>query len=121
MLCEKCNEREATVHLTQVIEGSVQKLHLCEECAAESGFDLQGPVSITDILLGMGGGQPEEESPAVETAERTCPVCHMRRADFKKMGRLGCPACYDVFGDELATLLKAVHRSDRHVGKVPAR
>lgn len=119
MLCERCKQGEATVHLTQVIEGAVQKLHLCEKCAAESGFDLAGPVSITDILLGMSGKQPEKPAPATETAERTCPQCHLRRTDFKKMGRLGCPACYDAFADELAPLLKAVHHHDRHVGKTP--
>ncbi len=55
MLCEICKVEEATVHLTQVIDGSIKKLHLCEQCAQNSGFDLQGPISITDILLGMGG------------------------------------------------------------------
>jgi protein arginine kinase activator len=115
MLCEHCNERESTVHLTQVVDGSVKKLHLCEDCAKEAGFDLQGPVSITDILLGMGG-----EEPVSAVAERSCPVCHLRRADFKKMGRLGCPACYDAFADEMVQLLKAVHRSEHHVGKVPS-
>ena len=50
MLCEHCNEREATVHLTQVLEGEVKKLHLCEECAAQSGFDVHGTMSVTDSL-----------------------------------------------------------------------
>lgn len=116
MLCESCNEREATVHLTQVADGSVKKIHLCEDCAAKSGFDVKGPMSITDILLGMGG--------AVDAAgggdEKTCPRCHMRRADFKKTGRLGCPDCYETFAAELLPLIKAMHRSDQHVGKIPA-
>jgi len=115
MLCESCNEREATVHLTQVVEGTVKKVHLCEECAAKSGFDMQGPISITDILLGMG------QTPETEEVERSCPRCHLRRADFKKTGRLGCPECYETFAGELSPLIKAMHRSDQHKGKVPAR
>jgi len=87
MLCESCNEQEATVHLTQVVDGSVKKVHLCEECSAKSGFDIQGPISISDILLGMGGST--EETP--DSSERSCTRCHLRRADFKKTGRLGCP------------------------------
>lgn len=117
MLCESCKEREATVHLTQVVEGSVKKVHLCEECAAKSGLDLHGPMSITDILLGMGGAA----APAEPGPERSCPRCHMRRADFKKTGRLGCPDCYDTFAAELIPLVKAMHRSEQHQGKVPAR
>ncbi len=117
MLCESCNEREATVHLTKVLEGSVKKVHLCEECAAKSGFDIHGPMSITDILLGMGGAL----SPKETAADRSCPRCHLRRSDFKKTGRLGCPDCYDTFAGELFPLIKSMHRSEQHLGKVPSR
>jgi len=116
MKCDQC-EKEATVHLTQVVEGVVKKIHLCEDCAAKSGFDIQGPVSITDILLGMGGEQPAVRQ---SSSERECPRCHMKRSDFKKSGRLGCPECYGVFSEELEPLVKAMHRSQQHSGKVPA-
>lgn len=119
MLCERCDENEATVHLTQVIDGAVKKLHMCEECATEAGFDLQGPVSITDILLGMGQDYTEEEYEEPRE-ELICPKCKMTRTDFKKSGRLGCPACYTVFAEELRSLIRAVHRSELHVGKVPS-
>lgn len=118
MLCESCKKADATIHLTQVADGAVKKLHLCEACAAKSGFDLHGPMSITDILLGAGASAPEE-SRAVR--ERSCPRCHMRRADFKKTSRMGCPVCYETFAEELPALLKAIHRSDQHAGKIPAR
>ncbi len=125
MICELCKDHEATVHLTQVIDGSIKKLHLCEECAAKSGIDVHGPISITDILLGMGIKAKEPElvgagATATTTTERSCPKCHMRRTDFKKTGRFGCGMCYETFADELPPLLKAMHRSEQHVGKVPA-
>lgn len=117
MLCEMCKTQDATVHLTQVIDGSIKKLHLCEQCAQQNGFDMQGPISITDILLGMG---PKPEKAVPSAAERSCPRCHMRRTDFKKSGRFGCAACYEAFADDLPPLLRAMHRNDRHVGKIPA-
>jgi protein arginine kinase activator len=116
MICEACHEKEATVHLTQVADGAVKKVHLCEECAAKSGFDIHGPLSIQDILLGIGQ-VPGETSVG---PERSCPTCHFRRADFKKTGRLGCPDCYETFSAELLPLIKAMHRSDQHMGKVPS-
>jgi len=120
MLCESCKDKEATIHLTQVVEGAVRKLHLCEDCAAKSGFDIHGPMSITDMLLGMGGEAPAVPAPAEPKAkERSCPRCHMRRTDFKKTSRFGCPACYETFAEDLPPLLKAIHRSERHTGKVP--
>jgi protein arginine kinase activator len=117
MFCELCKTAEATVHLTQVVDGSIKKLHLCEACAQQNGFDLQGPISITDILLGMGG---KREDAAPPTTERSCPRCHMRRTDFKKTGRFGCGICYETFAEDLPPLLRAMHRKDRHVGKIPA-
>jgi len=118
MICEICKTQEATVHLTQVVDGSIKKLHLCEQCAQQNGFDLQGPISITDILLGMGGKREEAVPAAIP--EKSCSRCHMRRTDFKKTGRFGCATCYETFAEDLPSLLRAMHRKDRHVGKIPA-
>lgn len=118
MQCELCHQQEATVHLTQVVDGAIKKLHLCEACAQKSGFDVQGPISITDILLGMGSKKGVAEPVGTEVS---CPRCHMRRTDFKKTGRFGCAACYTTFADDLPPLLKAMHRGSRHVGKCPQR
>lgn len=111
MLCESCHKNEATVHLTQVIDGTVKKMHLCGECAAKSGVDVQSPVELADLLLGL-------KRAADDTS---CPKCNMRRSDFKKTGRLGCPACYDAFKEELMPLLKSMHRGTQHAGKTPHR
>jgi protein arginine kinase activator len=116
MFCEICKTQDATVHLTQVVDGSIKKLHLCEQCAQQNGFDMQGPISITDILVGMGSKREETVTP---TVERSCPRCHMRRTDFKKSGRFGCATCYETFAEDLPALLKAMHRNDKHIGKVP--
>ena len=120
MKCEICNDQEATIHLTQVVDGAVKKVHLCEACAAQSGFDVHGPMSITDVLLGMGDAMPEP-LPTLKATERSCPRCHLRRVDFKKTGRLGCPACYEAFEDQLVPLLRVMHRQDQHKGKIPER
>jgi protein arginine kinase activator len=39
--------------------------------------------------------------------------------EFKAEGRLGCPQDYEVFQEALEPLLMRIHRSRRHVGKVP--
>ncbi len=115
MKCEMCHINEANVHLTQVVGGEVRKLHLCEKCAKESGVDIQDPMAIADLFLGLGQ-TPSETGPGEVTG---CPRCHLGRSDFKKTGRLGCPECYVHFRAELAPLLKAMHHGDRHVGKRP--
>jgi protein arginine kinase activator len=38
-------------------------------------------------------------------------------SDFRELGRLGCPRCYDTFEEPLRELLRRLHGSSRHVGK----
>lgn len=116
MLCDLCHQHEATIHLTQVINSDVRKLHLCEACARESGVDVDTP-SLTELLLGFG----ESAATVPPAAGRTCPACKLTYADFKKTGRLGCPECYASFEAELAPMLQAMHRRVQHAGKHPSR
>ncbi len=122
MKCECCKEAEATIHLTQVIDGEVKKLNLCQTCAQKNGIDLNSPISITDVLLGLGqpssGGAPD---PDISAFDLSCSRCQMTRAEFKKRARLGCPECYNAFMGELNALTQAMHHSRQHVGKIPAR
>lgn len=121
MKCECCHETEATIHLTQVIDGEIKKLNLCQVCAQKNGIDLNSPISITDVLLGLGQpGNPEIKSDLTEF-DLSCSRCQMTRAEFKKRARLGCPQCYNAFMGELSALTQAMHHSRQHVGKIPAR
>ena len=117
MLCDICKEKEATVHLTQMVEGNTKKIDLCEGCSKAKGVDDPAGFSLADLLLGLGASQEMEESDA--TKEK-CPQCGFSQADFKKTGRLGCPACYDHFKDGVEGLLKSMHKGTRHTGKAPA-
>ena len=120
MRCMVCKEKEATVHLTQVVEGKMKKVDLCEECAREKGVDDPTGFSLADLLLGLGASQ--EMAQATSTSgEPTCPTCGFSQADFKKSGRLGCPDCYRTFADGLDSLLKNMHKGTRHEGKIPRR
>jgi protein-arginine kinase activator protein McsA len=40
MLCEKCHQKEATFHLTTILDGTTAELHLCEDCPPPMGFDV---------------------------------------------------------------------------------
>ncbi|MBN2783780.1 MAG: UvrB/UvrC motif-containing protein [Pontiellaceae bacterium] len=121
MKCECCNEAEATIHLTQVVEGKVKKLNLCQACALENGIDLNSPISITDVLLGLGSPLDKKKDTLMSELDLSCSRCQMTRAEFKKNARLGCPECYNAFMGELSALMQAMHHSRQHVGKIPAR
>ena len=116
MQCDVCQQKEATVFLTQIVGGKMQKVNLCESCSKEKGVNDPTGFALADLLLGMGGAQ-DIERPATGM---TCTVCGFTQADFKKTGRLGCSACYDVFADGLEAMLKNMHKGSQHIGKAPA-
>ncbi|MCG3150614.1 MAG: Protein-arginine kinase activator protein [Verrucomicrobiae bacterium] len=116
MLCDICKKNEATVHLTQIIENKMLKVDLCEVCSKTKGIQETTGFSLADLQVGLGAGDE-----IAGEAGLKCPVCGFSQADFKKTGRLGCSACWATFEQGLAPLLKAMHKSDRHVGKVPGK
>lgn len=117
MLCSICKEREATVHLTNIIGDKMQKVDLCEECAKSKGVNDPAGFSFADELFGLGASQQIEQAGG-ETGLK-CPACGFTQSDFKKVGRLGCAKCYETFAEPLEGLLKTMHKGTRHVGKVP--
>ena len=118
MSCDQCHEREAVIHLTQIVTEQVTTLHLCERCAAEKGVESPGGVAKTPLgsfLAAMGKDLPETEP--VAQAGDTCPRCGASLQDFRESGRLGCPECYRSFEVPLRELLRRLHGSTHHVGE----
>jgi len=118
MICEVCQTENATVHLTQIISGKMQKIDLCEKCAKEKGVADPAGFSLADMLLGLGAA---DEIKANGTEELVCPQCGFTQPDFKKTGRLGCPQCYVTFEEGLGVILKDMHKGTAHKGKIPSR
>jgi protein arginine kinase activator len=117
MLCDVCGKNEATVHLTEIVNEKITKLHLCESCAKNKGTEMEEHFGLSDLLAGLadiGSGVEPETGEKIK-----CAFCGFTYQDFKKVGRLGCGQCYESFKKQLAPLLKRIHSSDRHVGKVP--
>lgn len=117
MYCDVCKSKEASVFLTQIVDGKMQKVNLCDTCSKAKGVDDPTGFALADLLLGLGAAQEIEKG----GSSQKCAVCGFSQADFKKTGRLGCAHCYETFSEGLASLLKAMHKGTAHSGKVPAR
>jgi protein arginine kinase activator len=117
MVCDICGKKEATVHITEIINDKMAKLHLCEECAKEKGAEMEEHFGLSDLLAGLADLGANIEPEIADSIK--CNFCGFTYRDFKKMGRLGCSECYEAFRKQLAPLLKRIHGADRHVGKVP--
>ena len=123
MLCQQCQKKVANVHFTQILNGKKIEMYLCEQCAKEKGqLGFSPQLNLGDFLWGFPGfggnnGFTQEEQPK----EVRCGVCGMSFEDFRKTGKLGCGNCYKVFRENLNPILRRIHGSTEHTGKVPGR
>ena len=122
MICQGCNQREASVHYMEVINDKVIKLELCSVCAEERGLTplgSSGSLILNEFVASMSSKEDQPEGASDE--ESSCPTCNYTFLDFRKSGRLGCPDCYLHFQSRLIPLLRDLHRGDavRHVGRTP--
>ena len=117
-VCEICGSAHAVVHLTQIENNQMLTTHLCEKCAAAKG--VEGPDESVNLPLTGFLAQLSDEPTAEELAESfgSCSFCGLTFSDFREAGRLGCPHCYTTFEGYLRGLLRRVHGSTQHVGKV---
>ncbi len=90
-------------------------MDLCESCAKQHGIGDPPSFSLAELLHKTS---LFAEDPTTET---TCPSCGFSPSSpqFKKMGRLGCPRCYEHFHAMLGAVLKDLHPHAVHQGKVP--
>lgn len=120
MLCEKCCQRQAAVHVKQIINGQKTEMYLCQECVEQ----YEKPLSFEQFfqgLLDVFGAPPASVSQRPNISAGTCPVCGLSYEDFRKTGRLGCANCYQVFRREIDAILKNIQGSNRHEGKLPQK
>ncbi len=122
MKCQKCNTYEATVHLTEVINGVKKEAYLCKNCADfdkspsfSSPFETDFGSFFQSVLGASGAYQKSVLAP------KTCKICKSTLEDIQRRGRIGCGECYNTFRQYLLRPLKEIHGSATHTGKIPKR
>jgi len=122
MKCDYCDSK-ATVFLTQLAEGQMKKVCLCDSCAKQRGVTDPTGFSLADMLLGnfqkQVSGAVVQRKEQMSGGAKVCPECGFTLDDFQKVRRFGCGNCYQVFSEELAPMLRGMHKGASHVGKVP--
>jgi protein arginine kinase activator len=119
MKCDMC-DAEATVFLTQIVDGKMTQVNLCDKCSKDKGVTDPTGFQLADFLLG-NTTQKKSKASTTEEDSVACPECGFTRAHLKKIGRMGCPECYHTFADDLDNMLRAMHKGTRHIGKTPGK
>lgn len=117
MKCENCHINEATVFMTQNINGQVVEMNLCETCAEIYEPVIDEALSFQQFLSGFM--ETGESSKAISVV--VCPGCGISLKDFKRHSKVGCAQCYTTFEEHLIPVAKRLHGSAHHTGKVPSR
>lgn len=119
MLCQNCQKKNATVHLTEVDQQNVKnEVHLCEECARKKGLTVKLQFSLSELLSGLI--EPVMGPVMKEDSALVCSKCGMTYREFKNKARLGCAEDYQVFKKGLVSLLDKIQGSTQHYGKIPS-
>lgn len=123
MICERCHQREATIHLSQTHNGQTVEQHLCESCAKEMGLE-SNLESMFDSFFNQSvfgssifnttGGIPVFGKPVQRNL--VCPNCGLTFDEFRSQGLFGCAKCYEAFADRLDPVFRRVQGGTRHVG-----
>lgn len=115
MICQRCQLDEASVMITQVINGERTDFHLCAECAEELGLNdpfSEVPSELLQFILTMLEEQEREQE---KIPDITCENCGLDIHTFFKSGLLGCPGCYLAFDEPLKRMLRRFHGTNRHL------
>ena len=126
MICEKCSQRPATVHVAEIINGQKQETHLCEICAKEikiHGFGFFPQMNLNKFMAGLLNCEFNDSSSYNQTgtAGKICEKCGVSEEQFANKGLLGCGECYPYFEEKMIPLLCRIQGNTRHVGKFPER
>ncbi|MCE5328984.1 UvrB/UvrC motif-containing protein [bacterium] len=133
MICDNCRKNEASIHLIQLdSNGEVRKFDLCKDCVKDlaflsdeemSGGDFKNSTSILAIDLGFFNDNESfdlfNSLNSADKESRRCQYCNISLSAIKKLGRVGCPRCYEEFKEELNPLIKLIQTGIEHKGKIP--
>lgn len=125
MLCQDCNQKPATVHVTKIINNEKTERHLCEECAAQEhhlNFGINPDFSLHQFFSNLlNYDQPFNKFNDPYKHKETCTNCGLSYDQFVRGGKMGCRHCYQTFNTQIDNLLKKIHGTSTHVGKAPER
>lgn len=112
--------------MTKIINGKKTEMNLCDICAQKDSsmsFGYEPNWMLHNIFAelfnqSLTGNKPVKVN---RTKPVQCEHCSFTETQFSKVGKLGCPKCYEVFGDKLESVLRRVHGNPTHTGKIPKR
>lgn len=123
MLCQNCGKNEVNFKYTQVINGVKKEMALCDKCAKSLGIenlDFNMPINFSSFLGDfLNIASDTDFLPSFNKIESLqCKNCGMTYNEFVDKGKVGCAHCYEIFSNTLNPVLKNIHGSTSHIGRL---
>ena len=109
MKCDMCG-KESVYHSTLIVNGVSRKTSLCRDCAIKEGVFATEKPSLFDEMFSSFADMLSYDK--IENI--VCPVCKTSLREFKSVGKLGCPNCYDMFREEISNVIKRIAPFEIH-------
>ncbi len=106
MLCEKCQQREATIHLCEIADGRMRKSDLCEVCGKDVARQADEPMN----FLGPEVGTIIARDPRYSAAAYQLVVEAISHGLMLKHGMTSLPADPHLSAAELLEVLRVACR-----------
>ena len=108
-ICEHCGENPANIHIRQIVNGQESELFICSKCAENLQKKFLSFLKMNSFMTGMMQNvKPDKDG-------KVCPVCKFDIEKIRKLGKVGCATCYEVFEKELEPVLHELNIRRRKI------
>lgn len=116
--CMKCG-KPATHKFVRIEGEDIYDAYYCQECASAASPYQKPKLKIGELIATLLGSEQAQALRAGGEGAAKCRSCGLPLAAYRKSLFLGCPDCYDSFGDALVPDLFKFHQGVQHVGRKP--
>ncbi len=132
MKCDICKDKEATIHIQEVVNNNIKSMHICEKCAKKYGFNnelIDIGFHLMDFLHNFKPMKADEKKlnkknkyPIVEDENVIkCSQCNTTYNKFLETGKFGCAYCYTAFRENIKPIIRRIHGKTMHKGNAPEK
>lgn len=119
MICPYCNKREATIHYTEIRDGEMKHIWMCDTCARQRGIAANLPPQVREFMEKILGHQ-EQKDKLLQYVGTHCPECGLEfSAILDNNMKVGCANCYNVFEKAIREYLSDEGDGVFYGGKMP--
>ncbi len=117
MICNFCKNKDATVSIEHVFDGSAKNIFLCKDCASKIGLDAFSS-NIDISIKNLFTRKDVLEKTKIKKLHE-CPYCGQKLSDILLNAKIGCANCFTIFEHEIIEVLKKKKKNINYTGKLP--